>query len=59
MDNKYNVPKTRKPETKSEVLQQQIEELVKRRDAEANPAVRQKINAEITTLFSRFERLKL
>jgi len=59
VDNKYNVPKPKKPVTKSEILQQQIEELVKRRDAETNAGSRQKINAEITTLFSRFERLKL
>ena len=59
MDNKYNVPKAKKPETKSEVLQQQIEELVKRRDAEASLASKQTLNAQITKLFAEFERLKL
>jgi hypothetical protein len=59
MDSKYQVPKKREPETKAEVLAQQIEELVKRRDAETSPAARQKINAEITKLFAQYERLKL
>ena len=59
MDNKYQVPKSKKPETKSEILQQRIEELVKQRDKETNLAAKQTINAEITKLFAQYERLKL
>ena len=59
MDDKYNIPKKRKPETKQEVIQEQIEELVKRRDKITNLAEKQKINAEITTLFAQYERLKI
>jgi len=59
MDNKYNVPKKKKPETKSEVLAEKIEELVKRRDRETNAAAKQAISAEIMTLYAQFERLKL
>ena len=58
MDNKYQIPKRRKPETKAEVLQHQIEELVKRRDQEKGLAAKQPINAEITKLFAQYERLK-
>ncbi len=59
MDDKYQISKSRKPQTKQEILQQQIEELVKKRDKESNPAVKQAINAEITKLFAQYERLKL
>ncbi len=59
MDNKYQISKSRKPETKSEVLQEQIEELVKHRDREADLAAKKVINAEITKLFAQWERLKL
>lgn len=59
MDNKYQIPKNKKPETKQEVIQFQIEELVKRRDKETNPAAKQSLNAEITKLFAQYERLKL
>ncbi len=59
MDNKYQISKSRKPETKQELLQHQIEELIKRRDKESNPAAKQAINAEITKLFAQYERLKL
>jgi hypothetical protein len=59
MDSKYNVPKARKPETKQELLQQQIEELVKQRDGTKDLAAKQKINAEITKLFAQYERLKI
>ena len=59
MDDKYNIPKKRKPETKQEVIQDQIEQLVKRRDKITNLAEKQKINAEITTLFAQYERLKI
>ena len=59
MDNKYQIPKSKKPETKVEFLAQQIEELVKCRDQEKNLAAKQRINAEITKLFAQYERLKL
>ncbi len=59
MDDKYNISKNKKPETKAEILQHQIEELVKRRDLEKSPAAKQTINAEITKLFAQYERLKL
>ena len=59
MDDKYNISKSRKPETKSEILQHQIEDLVKRRDAVKNLGEKQKINAEIMKLFAQYERLKL
>lgn len=59
MDNKYQISKSKKPETKQEIIQLQIEELVKRRDKETNPAAKQAINAEITKLFAQYERLKL
>ena len=59
MDNKYQISKAKKPETKAEILQVQIEELVKRRDKETNLGAKQVLNAEITKLFAQFERLKL
>ena len=59
MDNKYHIPKKKKPETKQEIIQEQIEELIKRRDKLTNLAEKQKINAEITRLFDKYERLKL
>jgi hypothetical protein len=59
MDDKYNVSKSRKPKTRQEEIQLQIEDLVKRRDGIENLAEKQKINAEITKLFAQYERLKL
>ena len=59
MDDKYQITKAKKPETKTEVLQEKIEELVKLRDKETNLAAKQKINAEITKLFAQYERAKL
>jgi len=59
MDNKYHIPKKKKPETKQEIIQEQIEGLIKRRDKLTNLAEKQKINAEITSLFAQYERLKL
>lgn len=59
MDNKYNVPKNKKPETKIELLAEQIEKLVRSRDIETNLAAKAKISAEITRLFAQYERLKL
>ena len=59
MDDKYNISKSREPETKTEILQHRIEELVKRRDQETSLAAKKAINAEITKLFAQYERLKL
>jgi hypothetical protein len=59
MDDKYQIIKSKEPETKAEVLQQKIEELVKRRDRETSLAAKQTINTEITKLFAQYERLKL
>ena len=59
MDNKYQISKSKEPETKQEIIQHQIEELVRRRDKETNPSAKQTINAEITKLFAQYERLKL
>ena len=59
MDNKYNVPKNKKPETKIELIAEQIEKLVKSRDSETDLAAKAKISAEITRLFAQYERLKL
>ena len=59
MDDKYQIPKNKKPETKQEIIQEKIEELVKRRDRISNPAEKQAIQKEIMTLFAHYERLKL
>jgi len=59
MDNKYNVPKPKKPETKLEIIAAQIEELVKQRDRTTDHAAKAKINGEITRLFAQYERAKL
>ena len=59
MDDKYNVRKSREPETKQDKIQHQIEELVKRRDSISNLAEKQKIQAEITKLFAEWQRLKI
>jgi len=59
MKDKYQIPKKKKPETKQELLEQEIQDLVKRRDSTSNLAEKQKINAEITKLFAQYQRLKL
>jgi hypothetical protein len=59
MDDKYNVLKPKKPETKQEAIAQQIEELVKRRDKITNLAEKEAIQKEIRTLFAQWEREKL
>ena len=59
MDDKYNISKSKKPETKIEILAAKIEELVKQRDQSTNLSTKQTINAEITKLFAQYERLKL
>jgi hypothetical protein len=59
MDDKYQISKPKKPETRTEILQEKIEELVKLRDAEKDAAAKQKLNAEITKLFAQYERSKL
>lgn len=59
MDNKYNIPKTKKPETRTEILAAEIEELIKKRDKLTDLAEKQKLNAEITKLFAQYERSKI
>ena len=59
MDDKYQISKSKKPETKQEMIQHQIEELVKRRDKESDLKAKQAINAEITKLFAQYQRLNL
>ena len=59
MDDKYQIQIKQKPETKQEIIQQQIEELIKRRDRITNAAEKQAIQKEIMTLFAQYERLKL
>ncbi len=59
MDDKYQISKSKKPETKQEIIQHQIEELVKSRDKESNPIAKKAINDQITKLFAQYERLKL
>ena len=59
MDNKYQIPKNKKPESKTDLLEQQIQELIKRRDKESNPTAKQKLHREIMKLFAQYERSKL
>jgi len=59
MDDKYNVPKKRKPATKQEEIQEQIEELVKRRDRITSLGEKEALQKEIMRLFAQYERLKL
>jgi len=59
MDDKYNVRKPQKPETKQDAIKLEIEELIKRRDRIANAAEKQAIQKEIMKLFAQYERLKL
>ena len=59
MDNKYQISKSKEPETKQEIIQHQIEDLVKRRDKETNLTAKQALNAEITKLFAQYQRLNL
>jgi hypothetical protein len=59
MDDKYQISKPRKPETKQEIIQQKIEELIKLRDQVNGLAEKEKINKEIMTLYAQYERLKL
>lgn len=59
MDDKYQISKSKKPKTKQEAVQHQIEELVKRRDKTINPTDKKALNDEITKLFAQYQRLKL
>jgi hypothetical protein len=59
MDDKYQISKSKEPETKQEVIQHKIEELIERREKETDPRAKQAINAEIMKLFAQYERLKL
>ena len=59
MNDKYQIIKKKKPETKQEIIQEQIEELIKRRDKESNLTAKQAINTEIMKLFAQYQRLNL
>lgn len=59
MDDKYNLKKSKEPETKQEAIQHQIEELVKLRDRSSNHAEKDIVQKEIMKLFAQYERLKL
>ena len=59
MDDKYQISKSREPETKQEIIQHQIEDLIKRRDKESSLAAKQTLNSEIMRLYAQYERLKL
>jgi hypothetical protein len=59
MDDKYQISKSKKPKTKQEMLQHQIEELVKQRDKESNPAAKKAINEEITKLFAQLSKAQI
>ena len=59
MESKYNVPKKRKPETKQEMLQAEIEALIQRRDSVSDAGEKQKLQKQIMSLFAQYERLKL
>lgn len=59
MDDKYQISKSRAPQTKQEIIQHKIEELIKLRDKESDPDEIGSINREITKLFAQYERLKL
>ena len=59
MDDKYVILKPKKPETRAEILQQKIEELVQQRDQASSPAEKQALNAQLTKLFAQYEGLRL
>jgi hypothetical protein len=59
MDDKYNIQKPRKPDSKLEQLDAEIRELVRRRDATSNSDEKQKLNTEITRLLAQYQRAKL
>lgn len=59
IDDKYNVGKKKKPETKAELLQARIEELVKKRDAEKDPKAKAELHAQVLRLFAQYEGLRL
>lgn len=58
IDDKYHIPKKKKPETRAEILESRIEDLVKKRDAETNPAAKQALHSEILRLFAQYEGLR-
>ena len=58
IDDKYHIPKSKTPETKAEILQAKIEELVKQRDAETDPAAKRAFNTQIMRLFAQYEGLR-
>jgi hypothetical protein len=58
IDDKYHIPKNKKPETRAEILQARIEELVKQRDRETDPAAKQALHSLILKLFAQYEGLR-
>lgn len=59
MDDRYQIARKKKPETKAEILQEKIEELVKQRDKEKDPAAKKILQAQIMRLFAQYEGLRL
>ncbi len=59
MDDRYQIGRKKKPETKAEILQEKIEELVKQRDREKDPAAKKILQAQIMRLFAQYEGLRL
>ena len=59
IDDKYHIPKNKKPETRAEILQAKIEDLVKQRDAAKDPAAKQALHAQVLKLFAQYEGLRL
>ena len=58
MDNKYQIIKSKEPETKQEIIQHQIEQLVKQRDKETNSAAKKALQTEIMKLFAQYSSSK-
>ena len=53
------IPYGDRPETKAELLQAKIEELVKKRDAEKDPKAKAELHAQVVRLFAQYEGLRL
>jgi hypothetical protein len=58
IDDKYNIGKEKKPETKAELLEAKIQELVKKRDAEKDPKAKAELHAQVLRLFAQYEGLR-
>ena len=59
MENKYQIPRSTKPETKAEILEQQIQDLVAKRDKETDPGTKQELHRQIIKLYAQWERARL